>query len=219
MTLKRLAFLAAAGAVTFGGLVFSGCAGKHARPDNGPQPVHLSEFEGKKVALVGVEGPDTARSVVEVALVNQLTQHGSFILISKPEVEAARRSPDQDPTDTTGLAARAGADFALQARVLRFDADEKSGYSEQTVEDSQLEAETGNGKTEQVYKVKRLDGAVAVELIFTDTHTKKVFSDIARATESTQEDSRHGAIHLPPRLRFLEKIANAAFAKFFEDHR
>ena len=54
----------------------------------------LSEYEGKKIALVTVEGKPTARRVVEVALINQLRERGTFIIIPSREVES-QISPDR----------------------------------------------------------------------------------------------------------------------------
>jgi hypothetical protein len=197
------------------GLGFTACSGKKTH-ENGPVRVHLAKLEGKKIALVDVTGPDTARSVVEVALINQLAARGTFILVSKQDVDAARKAFDQDPTDLVGLAKRAGADFALQANVIQFDADTHVGYSEQEVEDSQLKEETGNGKTQQVYKVQQMDGHVAVELFFTDVNSREVSSGVAEASGRATSEAKTEAAHLPPKLRFLEKISNDAFHKFFE---
>src|SRR4051812_36998742 len=80
----------------------------------------LSDLQGKKIALVSIEGEATAKKVVEVALINQLIQRGTFILISKQDVETARTAPNQSPTDWQGLAKRVGADYALQAEILQF---------------------------------------------------------------------------------------------------
>jgi hypothetical protein len=183
----------------------------------------LSEMLGKKVALVSIEGEPTGRSVVEVALINQLLARGSFELIGKREIEAAASAPDQDPRDWQGLARRAGADYAMRAKILSFDSDVTEGYSKESVEDSQLNEEQGpfapkDGKSDRLYKVKRLVGHVKIELQFARLAETDLRTGFAEARDEVTEEARAGAIHLPPRLRFLEQVANAAFKKFFEEN-
>lgn len=175
-------------------------------------------LQGKKVALVDVTAEATSRRIVEVALVNQLIKNGTFILISKQDVDAARGAVDQDPRDWKGIARRAGADYALRANVLQFDAVEHKGYSERQVEDSQLEAETGNGKTQQVYPVKSLDGHVRIQLEFTDLAHDDGRSAVAEAQDLVTSEGKDEAIHLPPRMSFLETLTNRALASFFTQY-
>ena len=181
----------------------------------------LSSLEGKKIALLEVEGEATSRSVVEVALINQIQRRGTFILVSKENLAKARQDVDLLATDWKNIARRAGADVALRAKVQKFSAENHEGYSSETVEDSELAAEQGGnaGKTEHVYKVKSLDAEVAVKLEFTDLETDEVRTAVAKAKDVVTADAREGGIHLPPRLRFLEKLSNQAFEKFFETYR
>lgn len=181
--------------------------------------LELSSLHGKKVALVGVDGEETSQRVVEVALINQLVQNGTFILLSKQDVEQAKLVPEQDPTDWRGIARRAGGEVALRAKVLNFDAEERQGYSTEEVYDSQLAEEMGtNGKTERVYKVKSLDGYVQVHLDFTLLDNNEDHSGIAEAKDRVVASAKDSSIHLPPKLRFLENIANKAFKEFFEKY-
>jgi hypothetical protein len=181
--------------------------------------LELSELHEKKVALLSVDGEETPRKIVEVALVNQLVQRGTFHLVPKQEVESSRAHPSQDPTDWRGIAKRAGADYALQAKVLQFDAPIQEGYSKEEVYDSQLAEETGtDGKTERVYKVKSMDGKVRVQLQFTNLETQETKSGIAAAEEHVEADAKSSSIHLPPKLRFLENLSNKAFRDFFEQY-
>jgi len=165
----------------------------------------LSSLQGKKVALIRVDGEATAKSVVEVALINQLTQKGTFILVSKEDVEAARAAPSQDPMNFKGIAKRG---------------DTRQGYSTETYEDSQLAQEQGESarKAERIYKVKSLTGHVRVELAFTDVNSGELRSAVAEAEDTVTEEGRTEAIHLPPKLRYLEKLSNQAFAKFFDQY-
>lgn len=179
-------------------------------------------MEGKKVALVSIDGEDTARSIVEVALINQLVRTGTFEIISKQDIQAIRAQPDVDPTDWETIARRAGADYALRAKVLQFTADTHKGYSEEKVHDSQLEEETGNGDTTQIYKVKRMDGRCQVELQFTDLSPKgngEVRTAIADRSQSVTAEAKESAAYLPPPLRFLEGLCNDAFHDFFEKYK
>lgn len=191
---------------------FSGCASaRKTTPE-------LSRLEGKKVALVDVDATGTARTVVEVALVNQLQARGTFELVSRKEVETARAAPEQSPTDWKGIARRAGADYALRARVLEFDAVEREGYSEAEVEDSQLAAERGpeDAKAKRLYKVKSLAARVRVDLEFTELASDETRAAVAEHEESVSSGTQDTAARLPPRLGFLEKAANEAFRRFFE---
>lgn len=194
----------------------SGCS--HEKPKTTPE---LSKLEGKKVALVEIEGEHTAQTIVEVALVNQLLETGTFTLISKKEVEAARTTFDQNPTDLLGIARKSGADYALQVKVLEMAADTREGYSAQEIEDTQLRAERGDeaNKATRLYKVKALSGKVRVELSFTALADNDVRKAVAEEEQEMTVDSSQGAIHLPPKIRFLEKLANSAFKKFFENYR
>ncbi len=178
----------------------------------------LALLEGKRVALLEVAGESTARKIVEVSLVNQLLKRGTFILVPKQEVEQARLDPAQDPMDHLGIARRAGAEFALTAEVLKLSAEEHSGYSKENVHDSQLAEEQGNdGETERIVKVKSLDGEVEVRLRFTSLKDpSETRSAIAQAKDHVEANEKESAIHLPPKLRFLESLCNRAFQSFFE---
>lgn len=176
-------------------------------------------MEGKKVALVDIQGEPTTRRIIEVALVNQLIRTGSFLLIQKSEVESARSATDQDPTDNDTLARKSGADYALKTRVLKFEASEHEGFSEESNEDSQLELERGNGKAQRIYRVKSIDAQVQVLLEFKNLKTQEVRTGIAEAREESYADEKDSAIHLPPKLRLLEKLTQKAFHNFFDRYR
>jgi hypothetical protein len=199
------------------GFALTGCS--HAKKKD----VALSEMLGKKVALISIDGEETARKVTEVALINQLVQHGSFDLVSKQDVEKARIAPDQDPMDWIGIARRSGADYALKAKVIQFDATEHQGYSSEKVEDSQMAQDMGEDHrmTDQIYKVKSLAAKVQIELAFAKTDPKDpdLRTGIAESEETATSGTRTEAPHLPPSLRFLEQLEGKAFAKFFEQYR
>jgi hypothetical protein len=178
----------------------------------------LSKMLGKKVALVEMTGEDTAKQVVQVALQNQLAENGTFILLSAQDVETARVQFQQDPSDWIGIAKRAGADYALKARVLEFNSDVNSGYSREKVHDTQLEAETGEADTERLYKVKALTGSVKIEMQFANLADGNLRTGVAEKTGRSEADEREGAAHLPPRLSFLEHLSNEAFKDFFTQY-
>jgi hypothetical protein len=211
----RSAGLFAAGTLVAAALVGGSCS-------SGPKKTtpELSAMEGKKVALVEIEGEATARSVSEVALINQLVSRGTFILVSKQDVEAARQHPGQDPTDWVGIARRAGADFALKGKILEFTGDTRQGYSTVEERDSQLAEDRGDdGKTERLIKVRALHGKVRIQLQFSPTARNDLRTGTAEAEDEVTADTQTEAAHLPPKLRFLEKIANEAFRKFFEQYK
>jgi len=178
----------------------------------------LAKLAGKKVALVEVTGEDTARRIAEVALINQLTARGTFILVSKEDVEAARVSYKQDPSDWKGIAQRAGADYGLIARVLEFKTIQNTGYNHVKTEDSEMEKETGNAETDNLVKVKSLTGTVKIELQFAELKTNDVRTGIVEKSNTVTADESQGGIHLPPRLRFLEDLSNQAFHEFFDKY-
>jgi hypothetical protein len=183
----------------------------------------LSKLEGKKIALVEVEAEPTARRIVEVALVNQLMKRGTFELVSKQVLDTARIKPHTKLDDIAELAREAGADYALIAKVLEFDATTREGYSKEVVEDSQMAAERGEDArmTERTYKVKSLTGKVRVELTFirakADEDTDRRTA-VAEADKVVTVEEKTSAARLPPKMRFLEELANEAFAKFFETY-
>lgn len=182
--------------------------------------VELGNIQGKKVALVDVDGEDTGKKIVEVALVNQLMKKGTFVLVNKKEVQEAKTYYKQDPTDFKGIAKRAGADVALMATIVRFDAEEHEGYSKEKTYDETMAQERGEdeGTYERLYKVKSLTGDVAVRLEFTDVETNEQQTGIARRSRRVIADNRKSAIHLPPKQSFLQDLTNEAFSRFFEDH-
>jgi hypothetical protein len=192
------------------GLALSACStAKRKTPE-------LADFEGKRVALVDIDGEPSERSVVEVALVNQLAKHGSFILVNKREIEAAKTAHDSDTTKWLQIAKKADAEVALKAKVLQFDGDTHEGYSKEQINDSQLEAERGDGHDERVFKVKALRGKVRVELTFHRLDNQDERVGVAEAEGEVIEEARVKAARLPPKMRFLEQLANQAFARFFE---
>jgi hypothetical protein len=178
----------------------------------------LSRMEGKKVALVEMDGEDTAKRIVEVALINQLVQRGTFLIVSKEDVEKARVAVDTNPADWQGIGKRAGAEYAIRAKVLEFAADEREGYSEEKVKDSQMEAETGEAETENVYKVKSLEGRVRVQMDFASLTEKDLRSGVAEAQDKVVSEQKTSRAELPPRLRFLETLSNRAFKNFFDKY-
>lgn len=188
--------------------------------------LELSALRGKKVALVEIDGEASAKAIAEVALINQLTRRGSFVLISKREVEEARLAPDQDPTDWRGAAKRAGAEYALRVKVLDFTSEVREGYDTEEVYDDQLAEERGKegGNTQRVYRTKALEGNVKYELEFTPLKDAKDPKDldtrvgVAEHSERIVQSAKDKGINLPPRLRFLEKLSNEAFRKFFDQY-
>ena len=158
----------------------------------------FTELDGKKIALASIEGDDSAKKIVEVAVINQLVKKGSFTLISKQDFEAARRAPEQDPEDLEAAARKAGAGYALFIKVLEFDAKIREGYSEEEVIDTQLAAETGtDGKTQQILRVKSLDGRVKYELRFVNLITEDVKSGIAEAQKVERDSTQKGQFICP----------------------
>jgi hypothetical protein len=180
----------------------------------------LSELRGKKVALVEIDGESTARKVVEVALINQLVSKGTFSILAKQDVDAARTAPEQDTTDWQGIARRAGAEYALRAHVLEFDTREDLGYSSETVQDSVLAQERGDdGTTERLYRVRALTGKVRIELEFARLADGDLRKAVAERERRIIAEDKTGRADLPPRLRYIETLCNEAFGEFFERYK
>lgn len=174
-------------------------------------------MEGRKVALVEIQAEPTARSIIETSLVNQLVKRGTFLLVPKQEIDAARSSHQVDNSDPAAVAKAAGADYALKAEVLKFEADTREGYSDEEVEDSQLAEERGDdGKTRRLYKVKAMTGDVQIRLEFLNLKTGDLRTGVAEKTDRVEAEARTSSAHLPPKIRFLERLSNEAFHEFFE---
>jgi hypothetical protein len=180
----------------------------------------LSKLAGKRVALVQIDAEETSRKTIEVALVNQLIKNGTFELISREEVETAKAAFNQWPDDFKGLGSKLGADYVLSAKVLAFNADVHEGYDRIVEDDSLMAKERGEKarKTERLVKVKSLDGLVTVRLNFTNLKDGDVREADATAQDSVRKTSEKEAIHLPPKMSFLQNLAGKAFAQFFEQY-
>ncbi len=182
----------------------------------------LSKLEGKKVALISIDGEETAKKVIEVSLVNQLLKTGYFELIEKEVILKAKTRPEVNPLDVRQIAKTSGADYALEAKVLDFTGEDSEGFNKVTVNDSQMAKERGEKErmVERLVKVKKREARVAIELTFTEVagdQDKRV--GVAGASESVTDSEEKEAIHLPPKLRLLESVAEKAFAKFFEEYK
>ncbi len=140
-------------------------------------------------------------------------------MVSRQDVQEAQTYPDQDPNDWKTIAKRAGADVALRAKVLNFDAKLQEGYSTEEVEDSQWQKERGEKKRKNLYKVKALEGNVRIQLEFTNLASGETRIAVAEHQDKTLSDERGGAIHLKPKLSFLETLTNEALRKFFDTYR
>lgn len=177
----------------------------------------LSAMEGRKVALISVDAEPTMRRMVEVALVNQLVKLGTFVLIPKSDVDKARALHHIDPRNEKKIGEAVDADYTMTVRVLELRADELKGYSQETIQDSQLAEERGDdGKTERVYPVKALDGKVQIEVTFLEIKNGDLRKGLAEASRRVEKEGNKEAIHLPPRMRFLEELTGEAFHQFFE---
>ena len=177
----------------------------------------FKDIEGKKVALVSIDAEPTTRKIVEVSLVNELVQHGSFILIPKQDIQSVKNRPSQDPRDEQHIASQAGADFALNLHVLDFSAETREGYSKEEVMDSQLAEEMGTqGKTERFFKVKELIGRVELEWEWTHLASGQKIQTKTEAQESVRAEAKNTSIHLPLRMQFLAQLTQKAVSRFFK---
>jgi len=198
------------------GLVTSSCtSAKKTEPE-------LGKLSESRIALVEIEGEDTARRVAEVALINEIQRRGTFELVSKEDVQKARQRPDTDPSDWRAIARATGAQAALRIKVIRFEATVESGYSKDVVEDSELNAEQGRkgAKSSRLVKIKRLTGNVAYDVEFALGLEKAGTTDsrhaVTKAEGTEEQPEAVAAARLTPRLRFLESLTGQAFQKFFD---
>jgi hypothetical protein len=81
-----------------------------------------------------------------------------------------------------------------------------------------MEEETGDAETENVYKVKSLDGHVRVQMDFASLGEKDLRSGVAEAQDKIVSEQKTQRAELPPRLRFLETLSNRAFKEFFDKY-
>ncbi len=157
--------------------------------------------------------------MVEVAIVNELIKRGDFELISKKEFERARSEVEASPLAIAETAKRLGAHLLLKAEVRESTVDAEQGYDRVETEDSALRDETGNGKTDRLIKVKRLTGRVTIYFEFQDLATSETRSALETESEELRETEERGAIRLPPKLRFLERVVQKTVTRFFEQNR
>ena len=199
-------------------LVFVICLSLAACSSAKKKTPELSELEGKRIAVVEIKGESTARRIVEVALVNQIAKRGTFELINKRDIQKVRNRPEIKVDDWSAIGRAVGADYVLQAEVVTFDATTREGYSEEVVHDSVLEEERGDGETKRLYKVRSMTGTVAIDIRFTELATGDVRSALAKHSDKVVVEAKNRAAHLPPKLRYLERLTNHAFNEFFEEY-
>lgn len=176
----------------------------------------LSRYKGKKIALVELKAEKTARTIVEVALANQIAKRGTFVLLPKQDYDEARARIGVNTIDPNEVARAMGADYSLRIRLDQFEAKETKGFSKEEVDDSQLAAERGSGKASQVYPVKALEGKVRASLTFTDLTSGDVRAGDAVGMDRVEADAKTEAIHLPPKMKFLSDLTEKAFEEFFD---
>lgn len=195
--------------VSFG----TGCASKKTKEDLDRDA--LSGLSGKKVAITDIEGESTARRVFETSLINQILKHGNFELIPKKSVEVAKVDPTLVPGDLLAVAKKAGADFALSAKIQKFEALDEEGVSEEQIDDPVLAEERGDGQDKRFYKVRRMTASILVEFKTTDLGSGKSHLFLIEDHHALTEEAKTQAIHMPPKLRYLEERMNTAVEKFF----
>ena len=202
----------------FGAGVMNGCS---SAPRTTPR---LSELVGKRVALIEVEAEPTQRSMIEVALVNNLQREGSFELISKEEIQQAKTAPNVDTSDPQSIGRKLKADYVLRIQGLTFDAQERQGYDRVEFEDSQLAEERGESArmSQRLVKVKSLTGTVALKIRFTPVGATGTAAGSREATQTVTDTVRaseeKGAIRLPEKMSFLSKLTQRALDEFFKQY-
>ncbi len=196
-------------------LIAVGCSSAKKRPEN---EARLSDFAGKKIAIIEITGETTGQRIAEVALINQIRKRGTFVLVSKKDVSTARVAFDQDPTARLEIAKRAGADLALVMDVRRFSAEVRKGFDRNREYDSQMAEDRGENEAEvdRLIPVHTMEGEVQFDLAFMPVDGSEPKQGEAAASRSITERAKDAAIHLPPKLRFLEELSNEAFEKYFE---
>jgi hypothetical protein len=182
--------------------LFTACA-------TSPAKQRQAQLRGQKVALVSSEGPEMARLLAEVALVNHLSEKGNFILIPKQEVEKSKASADASPFDLRALAQDAGADFALHLKVTEFSAQEIQIHKKERVYDSVIAEEQGkkSGVIERNRPQSRLSGAVEIEFHFYPVASSEHWISPGSARREIQSSPE---APLPLKYTFLEKLVSEA---------
>ena len=199
------------------------CSGKKKRPSEeglsdqevAANNLDFDQIKGRKIALLSISGEQTGRKIVEVALVNQIKKRGTFSMVSKQSIEKSKERVEQDPMDDAGIAKGAGADLGLRVEILKFDAQEHTGYSKEEIEDDELKAERGDGKATRYFRAKSVEYDIQYRLDFTDvTNNTKRIALLQKQDRELAEEQK-GSMRFSPRLRHMEKLTNEMFDEFF----
>lgn len=194
----------------FSQIFLAGCAHKKTI-----QPVTLSNLVDKHVALAEVKGSVESVKHVEVAIINEILDHGRFMIVDKATVQDAL-SIYPTESDYEGLGKKVGADYVLGVKIKNFDIKERQGYDKVVTEDSVLTEESGEKKPvmgTRYVKVKSFEGLVKLECTFFDVLANKVtYQGIgeATATENSRDKKYMGKMDL------LERLSGQAITDFFE---
>ncbi len=168
-----------------------------------------------KIALVGIEGEENTRTIIEVAWVNQCLRQGIFTLISRQRVEEARQAPGQDPLDLKGIAQKVGADYALVIHVLEWQTQFQKTPVTTVISDSQWAAEQGSSQRQQIQWVKTLEGQVRFQFEWIPVRAGSLRTQVIeeRGRVSAEVLASQGNSSLPSPLSFLSELTEKAFAQ------
>lgn len=190
-------------------ILAAGCAGK--------KPITLltqENLQDKRVAVAEIDGPKEARKHVEVALANEIIEHGRFQIIDRTTVNDAKVTyPDR--SDWKRLGEKVGADYVLGVKILDFSIKEREGYDSVEEEDSLLTEEAKSDEPivgKRYVKVKGDAGSVRLKMSFYDVAQGKMLQEgVGQASDNL--NTRDGNIR---KMDFLESLTAQAVQNFFD---
>lgn len=188
-------------------LLIQGCAHKKA--------FDRDELQSKRVALAEIKSAAQSKTQVEVAIINEILEHGRFEIVDRTSVqEALVTYPTQ--TDWKRLGEKLDADYIMSVRVAEFKVDERHGYDVTEEEDSVLAEEAGQSKpikTKNYYKVKSYTGFVRLLIVLFDV--KRDAIAYQGSGESNQTVNSRD-MNMPGKMKLLETLTHKAVTDFFE---
>lgn len=191
-------------------LTFHGCSHK-----KDIKQLSKEDLQSKRVALVEIKGAPESKNQVEIAIINEILEHGRFEIVDRVTVQDALTTYPTE-SDWKRLGDKVDADYIMSVRIAEFKVDERQGYDKLVEEDSVLAEEAGQTKPmmgTRYQKIKAYSGFVRLNIIMFDVDQNAIIYQGAGQASETQ-NSRD--MKLPGKMKLLETLAHRAVTDFFE---